>query len=91
MKELLPGILGEIANRSLCNSILEVGVNAAKGKCLLLLLCMLSECIVGKAAIVAMIMANSDATLTCELFVCLFCLERLRRRLVCHEIDITQS
>ena len=91
MQQLLSCGFCKIPNCSLCNAILEVGVDAAKGKCLLWLFCMLYECLVGKTAVVAMIMVNSDATLTWKLFVCLFCLERLCRRLVFHEIDITQS
>ncbi len=57
---------------------------------MLLLFCMLSKCIVSKMAVVAMVMMNSDAVLACKLLVRLFCLERLGRRLVSHEIDITQ-
>ena len=63
MQELLPRCLGEVANGSLSDAVLEVSVDAAKGECLLLLFGVLLEGVVGKSAVVTMIMFDSDALL----------------------------
>jgi hypothetical protein len=50
-----------------CNSILEMGIDAAEGELLVALLAGLLEGVVGKAAIVAMIVADGDVMLSSEL------------------------
>ncbi len=53
-----------------CNSILEMGVDAAEGELLVALLTGLLEGVVGKAAIVAMVVVDGDAMLGSELLEC---------------------
>ena len=73
------------------NPILEMGIHAAKGELLPCLLACLLECVVGKSAVVAVIMFDSDATLCCKFLECLFCLQCFGRSLRCHEMNIAQS
>jgi hypothetical protein len=56
VKELLPGVLGEISDSSFCYSILKVGIDPAEGESLLALLARQLEVVVGKPSIVAVIM-----------------------------------
>ena len=58
MKELLPGILGEVANCSLRNSILEVSTDPAEGELLVALLACDDKCIVCKLAIITMVVLD---------------------------------
>ena len=72
MQQLLPCGFGKVKNRSFCDTILKMGIDSTKSESLLLLLSMLLEFIVSKMAIVTVIVANFDAKLTCELFLCCF-------------------
>ncbi len=59
--------VGEVADGAFCDVILEIDIDAAKGELLVALLAGLLEGIVGKAAIVAMVVADSDAMLGSKL------------------------
>ena len=90
MQELLPHCLGEVADGSLSDAVLEVSVDAAKGKCLLVLFCVLLEGVVSESAVVTMIVFDSDASLACESLKRLLCLQCFSRCLRCHEMHVTQ-
>ncbi len=75
MQQLLAGAVGEVGVSAFCNSILEMGVDTAEGELLVALLAGLLEGVVGKAAIVAMVMADDDAMLGSELLKCLLGLD----------------
>ena len=55
MQELLLGAPQEVPDGTLGNSILEMRIDPAEGELLLVLLACLSECIVRKSTIVAMV------------------------------------
>ncbi len=63
VQQLLAGAVGEVADGTFCDSILEMGVDATEGELLIALLAGLLEGIVGKAAIVAMVVADDDPML----------------------------
>jgi hypothetical protein len=63
MEELLPCPLREVADGLLSNAILEVGIDPAEGKFLLLCLHCHAKFIVRKAAIVAMVVLDLHAML----------------------------
>ncbi len=67
MQQLLAGAVGEVADGAFCNSILEMGVDTAEGELLVALLAGLFEGVVGKSAIVAMVVADGDAMLGSKL------------------------
>jgi hypothetical protein len=67
MQQLLAGAVGEVTDGTFCDSILETGVDATEGELLIALLVGLLEGVVGKAAIVAMVVADDDAMLGGEL------------------------
>ena len=54
---------------------------------LLLLLCMLLECIIHEKAIVTMAVTNSDPVFACKMFLCQLCLDGFSRGLVCNEMN----
>ena len=56
VQQLLAGALGEVSDAALGNTILEVGIDAAKGKLLTSVLACLLKGVVGESPIVAMIM-----------------------------------
>jgi hypothetical protein len=88
MEELLLGTLGEVANGSLGDVILEVGVNPAKGELLTLGFAGFAEHTVSKATIVAMVVLNAHAVLGGKLFEGMFCVDGLGGgQVACHEVD----
>ncbi len=60
----------EVADGAFCDSILEMGIDAAEGELLVALLAGLLEGVVGKAAIVAMVVVDGDAMLGSKLLKC---------------------
>lgn len=64
-----------------------MGIDAAKGEHLLLLLYKLFQCIVHKMTIVARVVVNSDSAFANDLFVCLIFLQCLSRTLVCYNLE----
>jgi hypothetical protein len=70
VQQLPAGTVGEVAYGAFCNSILEMGINAAEGELLIALLAGLLEGIVGKAAIVAMVVADDNTMLGGKLLEC---------------------
>jgi hypothetical protein len=68
VEELLSRALREIADRTLRNSILEVGVDATKGELLALGVACLSKKAVREASIIAVVMGDADPMLGCEAF-----------------------
>ncbi len=60
MQELFPSYLGDISDGSLSEAVLEVGIDLAVGESLLPLGAVVDEPIVGKAAIVGVVMFNGD-------------------------------
>ncbi len=64
------GAVGEVADGAFWDSILEMGVDAAEGELLVALLVVSLEGVVGKAAIVAMLVADGDAMLGSKLLEC---------------------
>jgi hypothetical protein len=75
MQQLLADPVREVADGAFCNSILEMGIDAVEGELLVALLAGLFEGIVGKSAIVAMVVANGDAMLGSKLLECLLGLD----------------
>ena len=71
MQQLFPPDLSDIANCSLSNAILEVGIDATIGELLLSLIAMSNE------GIVCMIAFDGDMVVGCKLLECQFCLEGL--------------
>ncbi len=67
MQQLLAGAVGEVADGVFCNSILEMGVDSTEGELLVALLAGLFEGVVGKLAIVAVVVADGDAMLGSKL------------------------
>ena len=61
VQELLPSALGEVTNGSLGNAILEVSVDPTKDELLALGFACLTEEIVGKASVVAMVVGDANA------------------------------
>ena len=91
MKELLWGILSEAANCSLCNSILEVGIDPAEGELLVALLACGNKCIISKSAIIAMVVLDLHSMLSCKPLKGLFCSDgffRIERR---HQMHILEA
>jgi hypothetical protein len=87
VQQLLTCALQEVMDRALSNSILEMGIHATEGELLAACLACLIESIVCTSSIIAVIMFNFNAVLTCELFECALGLEGLFRRQVQHEMD----
>ena len=93
MKELLQGILGEVANCSLCNSILEVGIDPTEGELLAALLACGDKCIVCKLAIITMVVLDLHSMLGCKLLKGLFCSNgffRIERRHQMHILEVQE-
>ena len=67
MQKLLACTLRQVANCVLCNSILKMGLHAAKGELLSLVLACLFEGIVRKSPIVAMMVQNFNAVVSGDL------------------------
>ena len=88
MEELLLGTLGEVANGSLGDAILEVGVNPAKGELLTLSFTGFAEHTVSEATIVAMVVLNAHAVLGSKSFEGMFCVDGLGGSQVArHEVE----
>jgi hypothetical protein len=66
MKQLLVCALREVADGLLGDAILEVCVYATEGMLLALFMAGLFECVIGKLPIVAMVMLNFYAVLSCK-------------------------
>jgi hypothetical protein len=62
-----------VPDRSFGYAILEVGIDPAVSYCLMLLAAVLLEFIVGKSAIVCVVLFNSHAVVCRESLECLFC------------------
>jgi hypothetical protein len=73
MQEVLSGTLREVPDGTLGNSILEMRIDPAEGELLLVLLACLSECIVRKSTIVAMVVFDGYAMLGGESLECFLC------------------
>ncbi len=88
MEELLPCPLGEVPDGLLSNAILEVGIDPAEGKLLLLCLSCCAKFVVRKAAIVAMVVLDLHAVLGGEAFKCALGIKGLQRdKIDRHQID----
>jgi hypothetical protein len=70
VQQLLAGTVGEVADGAFCYSILEMGFDAAEDELLIALLAGLPEGVVGKAAIVAIVVADDDTMLGGKLLEC---------------------
>jgi hypothetical protein len=68
MEELLPCPLREVVDGLLSNAILEVGIDPAEGKLLLLCLTCCAKLVVREAAIVAMEVLDLHAVLSGKAF-----------------------
>ena len=64
VQKLLARTLQQVANRALCDSILKMGVHAAKSELLLRVLACLFEGVVRKSPIIAMIVQNFNAVVS---------------------------
>ncbi len=80
--------MAEISNGLLRDSFLKVGIHATEGTSLFLLLAHSFECIIGKSAIVGMIVLNCYPNFTCILFKSTLGSEGLIRCKWCHELNI---
>jgi hypothetical protein len=88
VEELLPCALREVSDSSLGDPILEMGVDTAEGKFLLLLLAILAKKGVREAPIVAMVVINANAMLGGEAFKGAFRQDGFPRgKIAGHEID----
>ena len=68
MEQLLPSAFSYVSDGSLCQSVLEVGIDPAIGESLLPLGAVVNEGIVGEAAVVCMVVLNIDKMVCRELF-----------------------
>ena len=74
------------------DTVLEVSIYSRIGECLSPLFGMLAECVLGKASVVRLVVADDDSMATSVAFECLFRLDRLLGicgRLGIHISDIT--
>ena len=91
MQQLLARALRQVANRALGNSILEMGVHAAKGELLSRLVACLSEGVVLESAIVAMIVQNFNTVVSGELLEGTLGLDGFVGRKILHQMDKLQA
>ena len=91
MQQLFPLGLSDIANCSLSNAILEVGVDATVGESLLPLIAMSNEGIVCKASIICIIVFNGDMVVGYKSLKCQFCLEGFVARQICHHMCVLET
>ena len=75
MEQLLPSAFSYVSDGSLCQSVLEVGIDPAIGESLLPFGAVVDEGIVGEAAIVGVVVFNVDVLVGGELFECEFGLD----------------
>ena len=68
-----------------------MGVDSTVGKSLFLACAVVDECIVGKTAIVCMIVIDADVVVGSELLKCMFCLDGFVTAEVLHEMDIAEA
>jgi hypothetical protein len=91
VKQHSSGDLRDVSDGSFSNAVLEMGVDAAVTYCLLMLLAVLLECVVGESAVVCMIVLDGNAMVCCESLERLLSFDGLLRRHACHEMNVTQS
>ena len=91
VQQLLVCALGEIANAALGNTILEVGVDATKGKLLTSLVACLLEGVVCEAPIVAMIVLDPNAVLGSKGLEGAFCGNDFDQRVINLRVDVSQA
>jgi hypothetical protein len=91
VQELLLGALREVSNHTLDDSILEMGIDPAKGELLAALLTCLSKSIVHKTTIIAMVMFDYNAMFSSKLLKCLFHFYCYVARHVLHERDEAET
>ncbi len=88
MEELLPCPLREVADGSLSNVILKVGIDPAEGKLLLLCLTCHAKFVVPEAAVVAVVVLDLRAVLGGKVFESLLGIKGLQGgKIACHQIE----
>jgi hypothetical protein len=90
VQEHRPCRLGDIPNGSLGDAILEMGVDTTKGKCLLVCIAVLLECIVCKSPVVGMVVFDVNAVLFCKSLESYFGLDGFGGRHAGHQMDESQ-
>jgi hypothetical protein len=91
MEELLVSALGEVPDGLLGNSVLKMRVDAAEGKPLASLLAPQLEVIVGKSAMVTMVVLNCEAVLFCKLLECKFGCNSFFGRQGHHQMNVLEA
>ncbi len=91
VQQLLVRALGEVADCTLGDPILEMGVHATKGELLAALLAQLLEGVVRESSVVAVIMQNFYAVFGSKLFERALGLEGLLDRKIKHEMNESEA
>ena len=91
VQQLLACALGEVVNAALRDTILEVGVDATKGKLLSSVVTCLFEGVVGEAPIVAVIVLDFNAVLSSKGIKGTFCSNGFDQRVINLRMDISQA
>jgi hypothetical protein len=91
VQQLLACALGEAAISALCDTILEVGIEATKGKLLTSVVTCLLEGIVWEVSIVAMIVLDPNAVLGSEVLEGTFCGNGFDQRVIYLRVDVLQT
>ena len=91
MQKLFSSYLGDISDGSFSQTVLEVGIDNTVGESLLPLGAMVDECIVGKVAIVDMVVFNGDKMGHRKLFKSLLFLDCFIAGHAVHHVDVAEA
>ena len=91
VQQLLACALGEVVNAALRDTILEVGVDATKGKLLSSVVTCLFEGVVGEVPIVAVIVLDPNAVLSSKGLKGTCCGNGFDQRVINLRIDVSQA
>jgi hypothetical protein len=90
MEELLPCTLAEVVDGLLCNAVLEVSIDPAKGKTLPLGTATVLESIVCKSSIVTVVVEDADAMLLSKVLESMLSFHGLFCGNLGHQVDVLE-
>ena len=91
MQQLLACLFHDGSNGLFCHAVLKVGIDPTVGNSLLLCGVVVDECVVGKTAVVGVVVLDSDMMVCRELFKRVLCSECLVAAEVEHEMIISEA